>query len=86
MQFGVREHRLEIGFMRGAGDGADFLAFQIFRADLRHHGIAPRHEPRRRAVIRIGEIEAGAHLRRHCKGRDDGVASVARNRIEQRLE
>jgi len=39
---------------------ADFLAFEIFGTNLRHHGIAPRHEPRRRPVIGIGEIEPGA--------------------------
>ena len=86
MQFGVGEHRLEIGLVRGAGDGADFLAFEIFRANLRHHGVAPRHEPRRRPVIGIGEIDAGAQLRRHRQRGDDGIAAVARDRIEQGLE
>ncbi len=51
-----------------------------------HHGVAPRHEPRRRPVIRIGEIDAGAQLRRHRQRGDDGVAAVAGDRIEQRLE
>jgi hypothetical protein len=46
--------------VRGAGDDADLLAFEIFGADLRHHGLAPRHEACRRAVIGIGEIEPGA--------------------------
>src|SRR3954454_9558385 len=41
VQLGIGEQRLEIRLMRGAGDGADFLAFEIFRADLRHYGVAP---------------------------------------------
>ena len=86
MHLGVGEHRLEIGLVRGAGDGADFLALEIFRADFRHHGVAPRHEPRRRPVIGIGEIDPGAQLRRHRQRGDDGVAAVAGDRIEQRLE
>ena len=72
--------------MRGAGDGADLLALEIFRANLPHDGIASRHEPRRRPVIRIAEIDAGAQLRRHRQRGDDGVAPVAGDGIEQRLE
>src|SRR5215213_323714 len=41
MQFGVGEHRLEIGLVRRTGDGADLLAFEIFGTNFRHYGVAP---------------------------------------------
>ena len=63
-----------------------FLPSRYSGRTLRHHGVAPRHEPRRRAVIGIGEIDPGAQLRRHRQRGDDGVAAVAGDRIEQRLE
>ena len=72
--------------MRGAGDDADLLAFEIFGAHLPHHGVAPRHEAGRRAIIGIGEIDLGAHLRRHRQRSDDGIAAVGGERIDQRLE
>ena len=72
--------------MRGAGDGTDLLAFEIFGADLRHHRLAPRHETRRRAVIGIGEIDPGAQLRRYRHRRDNGVAAVTGDGVDQRFE
>jgi len=71
--------------VRRSGDGADFLALEIFRANLRHDRVAPRHEPRRRPVIGIVK-STRPHLRRHRQRGDDGVAAVARDRIEQRLD
>ena len=86
MQFGVGEESLEIGLVRGACDHADLLALEIFRAHLGYHGVAPRHESRRRPIIRIGEVHPLAQFRRHRQRGDDGVAAVAGERVHQRLE
>src|SRR4029077_6927450 len=56
VQFGVREHRLQIGLMRSAGDHAALPAFEKFGAAFPHHGVTARHEARRRPVIRIAEV------------------------------
>src|SRR5687767_5136685 len=58
------EEGFEIGFVRGAADHRDLLAFDPLRSDVAQRGVAPRHETGRRAVIRIREIDALARLGR----------------------
>ena len=48
--------------------------------------VPARHEPRRRAVIGIAEIETRAHVRRRRNRGDDGVAIVGVERADQRVE
>ena len=72
--------------MRGAGDDGDLLAFEPLRQRILDRRIAPGHETRRRAVIRIGEIDLGAHFRRRRDRGDCRIALVAVERRNERLE
>ena len=50
--------------MRGASDDGDFLALDRFRQHVADRAVDRSDETRRRAVIRIGKIDAPAGRRR----------------------